>query len=202
VLGVNLGGVVNGIVTMLPRILGHGEGGHIVNTSSMSGMVPVGGTTIYSAAKSAVMTMMECMRPELEPRGVICSAFCPGAVQSNIADAARTRPEGLAETGYAEADRRRQAGGNFFHLYMTKEDVGQRVLEGILADELFILTHGEFLPGVTDRARATVAAVPVNRPQNEEYKAAFAMLFNSKVWGEEAARQAALKSGANVEGQS
>ena len=189
VMGVNLGGVINGIVTMLPRILRHGEGGHIVNTSSMSGLVPVGGTAIYSAAKSAVMTMMECMRPELESRGVICSAFCPGAVQSNIAEAGKTRPDDLAETGYAEADKRRQNGGNFFHLYMTKDAVGQRVLEGILNDELFILTHSEFLPGVTDRAQATIAAVPAKLPHNEEYKATFGMLFNSPIWAAEIARQ-------------
>ena len=192
VLGVNIGGVVNGIVTVLPRILAHGEGGHIVNTASMSALVPVGGTTIYSVTKSAVMTMMECMRPELEARGVICSAFMPGAVQSNIAEAGKTRPADLAETGYAEADKRRQAGGNLMHLFRTKEEVGQRVLEGILADELFILTHSEFLPGVTDRAAATVAAVPPHLPHNEDYKATFAMLFNSPVWAAEIARQAQL----------
>jgi len=193
VMGVNLGGVINGVTTMLPRILAHGEGGHIVNTSSMSGMVPVGGTTIYSTAKAAVLTMMETMRPELEGRGVICSAFCPGAVQSNIAQAGETRPADLAETGYAEADKRRQDGGQFFHLYMTKEEVGERVLQGILGDELYILTHSEFLPGVSDRAAAMVSAVPVNRPQNEDYKSTFAMLFNSPIWAAEIARQKALK---------
>lgn len=193
VMNVNVGGVINGIVTMLPRILRHGEGGHIVNTSSMSGLVPVGGTTIYSAGKSAVMTMMECMRPELEGRGVICSAFCPGAVQSNIAQAQETRPDELAETGYAEADKRRQEGGDFSHLYRTREEVGERVLEGILKDELFILTHSEFLPGVTDRAKATIAAVPAKLPQNEDYKRTFAMLFNSPIWADEIARQKKLK---------
>jgi len=45
--------------------------------------------------------MMECMRAELEPQGIICSAFCPGAVQSNIAEAAKTRPAELSSTGYA-----------------------------------------------------------------------------------------------------
>ena len=194
VMGVNLGGVINGVAIMLPRILRHGEGGHVVNTCSMSGMVPVGGTTIYPTAKAAVLTMMECMRPALESRGVICSAFCPGAVQSNIADAAATRPAELGDTGYAEADRRRAEGGNFFHLYMTKEAVGERVLQGILNDELYILTHSEFLPGVTDRANAMIASVPARLPQNEEYKAAFGMLFNSPVWAAEVARQKELKA--------
>jgi NAD(P)-dependent dehydrogenase (short-subunit alcohol dehydrogenase family) len=193
VMGVNLGGVINGVTTLLPRILSHGEGGHIVNTSSMSGMVPVGGTTIYSTAKAAVLTMMETMRPELEARGVICSAFCPGAVQSNIANAGETRPDELADSGYAEADKRRRDGGQFFHLYMTKEEVGERVLEGILNDELYILTHAEFLPGVTDRANAMIASVPANRPQNEDYRQTFGMLFNSPIWADEIARQRLLK---------
>jgi NAD(P)-dependent dehydrogenase (short-subunit alcohol dehydrogenase family) len=194
VMGVNLGGVINGVTTMLPRILSHGEGGHIVNTSSMSGMVPVGGTTIYSTAKAAVLTMMETMRPELESRGVICSAFCPGAVQSNIAEAGKTRPAALADTGYAEADKRRQDGGNLMHLYQTKEEVGQRVLQGILNDELYILTHSEFLDGVTDRGNAMIASVPAHLPENAEYKDRFAMLFNSPIWAAEIARQEELKS--------
>jgi NAD(P)-dependent dehydrogenase (short-subunit alcohol dehydrogenase family) len=193
-MGVLLGGTINGVTTWLPRILAHGEGGHIVNTASMSGLVPVGGTTIYSTAKAAVITMMETMRPELEGRGVICSAFCPGAVQSNIADAAATRPADLADSGYAEADKRRQNGGNFFHLYQTKEEVGERVLSGILNDELYILTHSEFLEGVTDRANAMIASVPANLPQNAEYKQTFAMLFNSPIWAAEIARQKALKA--------
>lgn len=193
-MGVLLGGTINGVTAMLPRLLKHGEGGHIVNTASMSGLVPVGGTTIYSTAKAAVITMMETMRPELEGRGVICSAFCPGAVQSNIADAAATRPAALADTGYAEADKRRQSGGNFFHLYQTKEEVGERVLQGILNDELYILTHAEFLEGVTDRANAMIASVPAKLPQNAEYKTSFAMLFNSPIWADEIKRQKELKA--------
>jgi NAD(P)-dependent dehydrogenase (short-subunit alcohol dehydrogenase family) len=194
VMGVNLGGAINGVQTMLPRILAHGEGGHIVNTCSMSGLVPVGGTTIYSTGKAALVTMMECMRPELESRGVICSAFCPGAVQSNIAEAGKTRPAELADSGYAEADKRRQNGGNFFHLYQTKEEVGERVLRGILDDELYILTHSEFLAGVSDRANAMIASVPAKLPENEDYKQTFGMLFNSPIWADEIARQKELKA--------
>jgi NAD(P)-dependent dehydrogenase (short-subunit alcohol dehydrogenase family) len=193
VMGVNVGGAVNGVVTMLPRILIHGEGGHIINTCSMSGLVPVGGTTIYSTGKAALVTMMECMRPELESRGVICSAFCPGAVQSNIAEAGKTRPADLAETGYAEADKRRQDGGNLFHLYQTKEEVGERVLRGILNDELYILTHSEFLEGVSDRAHAMIASVPSHLPENAAYKETFSMLFNSPIWADEIARQEGLR---------
>lgn len=199
VMGVNVGGTINGIVTVLPRILAHGEGGHIVNTASMSALVPVGGTTIYSAGKAAVTAMMECMRPELEARGVICSAFCPGAVQSNIAEAGKTRPADLADTGYAEADKRRASGSNFMHLYQTKEEVGERVLQGILNDELYILTHSEFLAGVRERGEATTAAVQTHLPENAEYKNTFAMLFRNPAITAEIARQDALKA-ARTEG--
>src|SRR6202142_874079 len=193
VMGVNLGGTINGIVTVLPRIRRHGEGGHIVNTASMSGLVPHPGATIYGTSKGAAVHMMECMRAELEPFGIICSAFCPGAVQSNIAEAGKTRPAALGDTGYAEADKRRQQGGNFFHLYQTKEQVGERVLQGILNDELYIMTHSEFRQGVEDRAQAMCAAVP-QLPENLEYKNTFSRLFRNPIHAAETARQRGLKS--------
>ena len=193
VMGVNLGGTINGIVTILPRMIKHGEGGHIVNTASMSGLVPHPGATIYGTSKGAVVHMIECMRAELEPMGIICSAFCPGAVQSNIAEAAKTRPARLAATGYAEADKRRQQGGNFVHLFRTKEEVGARVLEGIRNDELYILTHSEFRQGVEERAQAMCAAVP-DLPENQEYKRTFSFLFRNPIHAAEIARRRGLKS--------
>jgi NAD(P)-dependent dehydrogenase (short-subunit alcohol dehydrogenase family) len=186
-MGVNLGGTINGIVTLLPRIKRHGEGGHIVNTASMSGLMPHPGATLYGTSKGAAVHMMECMRAELEPQGIICSAFCPGAVQSNIAESGKTRPAALADTGYAEADKRRQQNSNLFHLFSTKEAIGQRVLQGILNDELYIMTHSEFRQGVEDRAQAMCAAVP-DLPENDEYKRTFSMLFRNPIHAAETAR--------------
>jgi len=185
---VNLGGTVNGIVSVLPRIMRHGEGGHIVNTASMSGLVPHPGATLYGTSKGAVVHMIECMRAELEPHGIVCSAFCPGAVQSNIAEAGKTRPAALADSGYAEADKRRQQNTSFFHLFWTKEQVGERVLRGILNDELYIMTHSEFRQGVEERAQAMCAAVP-DLPENAEYKHTFSFLFRNPIHAAEAARQ-------------
>ncbi len=191
-MSVNLGGVINGVVTILPRILAHGEGGHIVSTASMSGLVPHPGATIYASSKAAVIAMMESMRGELEPKGVICSAFCPGAVQSNIARSQETRPAEFADTGYAESDKRRQQGNNYDHIYMTGDEVGERVRAGIENDELYILTHKEFLPGVKARAAAMVAAVP-EREENAEYKQVFARLFHNPIHDDEVERQTRLK---------
>lgn len=192
--GVNVGGAINAVVTLLPRILRHGEGGHIVCTASMGALVPVPGSTIYCAGKAYVTSMMECMRLELEPRGVICSAFCPGAVQTQIAKSGETRPAALADTGYAESDKRRQASGDLSHLFQTKEEVGQRVLQGILNDELYILTHHEFLDGVRERGLATTLAVQDHLPENPEYKATFLFLFRNPAITQEIARQQALKA--------
>lgn len=189
-MGVNLGGTINGIVTLLPRILAHGEGGHVVCTASMSGLVPHPGAAIYAASKAAVIGMMEAMRGELEEKGVICSAFCPGAVRSNIAKAQETRPAAYAETGFAESDKRRQQGDDHAHLYMSAEEAGERVREGMEREEMFILTHSEFLPGVRARAEAMVAAVP-KRPENAEYKQLFSRLFHNPVHDDERRRQAA-----------
>ena len=189
---VNLGGVINGVVTILPRILAHGEGGHIVSTASMSGLMPHPGAVIYTTTKAAVIGMMEAMRGELEGRGVICSAFCPGAVATNIQESGKTRPDKYAETGYAESDKRRQGSASFSHLFMTKEEVGERVREGIEGDELFICTHREFLDGVTSRAEAMVAAIP-ERAENEDYRNTFGFLMHNPIYAAEKARQEAKK---------
>lgn len=191
-LGVNLTGVINGIVTILPRMIAHGEGGHIVSTASMSGYLPHPGTVAYTTSKAAVIGMMEAMRGELEPKGIICSAFCPGPVQSNIAEVGKTRPAELADTGYAQSDKQRQQGGARQHLFRPAEAVGERVLEGVLNDELYILTHSEFRDGVKDRAAAMVAAIP-DLPEDQELKSTYSLLFRNPLHAEERERQAELK---------
>ena len=104
-LGVLLGGAVNGIQTFLPRLLAHGEGGHIVNTSSMAGVLPIGGAAIYITAKAALIGLSEALRSELAPEGIGVSAFCPGPVQTNIREGGRMRPEHYGDSGYTELER-------------------------------------------------------------------------------------------------
>lgn len=182
VLGVNLGGVVNGIVTVLPRILKHGEGGHIVNTSSMSGIMPNPGTIQYTAAKAAVVAISEVLRTELAAENVGVSAFCPGPVQTQISKSGETRPEALSKTGYGQADRRRAANTNG-HLWMDPEKVGELVLDGIRKNWLYIFTHNEFGPGIKERCEAIMAAVPRGQP-NPEFQAAVPFLLHNPIFTE------------------
>lgn len=184
VLGVDLGGVVNGVQTILPRILRHGEGGHIVSTSSMSGMMPNLNTIQYTVAKGAVISMMEVLHGELAADNIGASAFCPGPVRSQIGKSAETRPQALANTGYAEFDKRRASGSGLnTSLWMDPVEVGEIVLEGVRKNWLYIFTHSEFGPGIKERCDAIMAAVP-DKPRNPEFEAAVPFLLHNPIFTE------------------
>jgi len=159
-LGVMIGGVVNGIQTFLPRILKHGEGGHIVTTSSMGGMLPLAESPIYSTTKAGVIGMCEAMRGELAADNIGVSAFCPGPVATNIGQVGLLRPaEFRKDSGYAEMERQlanRQNSPN----WMSIEECGERVLRGIRRNDLYIFTHPEFKEGVAERMEAILASFP------------------------------------------
>ena len=159
-MGVNLGGVINGLVTFLPRITAHGEGGQIVTTSSQSSLIPIPYSAIYTAAKSAVLGLSEAIRGELAPVNIGVSAFMPGPVQSNIAMSGELRPDHFkAESGYREREEQLEKRPNS-PVWMPADEVGERVLAGIRANDLYILTHPEFAAGMQTRFDAIMASVP------------------------------------------
>ena len=93
VLGVNLMGVVHGIHYFVPRMLRQGRPGHIVNTASMAGLVPVAEMAPYATSKHAVVGLSESLNAELAPRGIHVSAVCPGFVNTSIVAAAQLEGE-------------------------------------------------------------------------------------------------------------
>jgi NAD(P)-dependent dehydrogenase (short-subunit alcohol dehydrogenase family) len=163
VMSVNVGGVINGVQTFLPRMLAHGEGGHIVNTSSMSGIFPHANAGLYITSKFAITGMSEALRTELAADNIGVSVFCPGPVQTNIARSGETRPAHLSETGYAEFDKQRQA-RSASPTFMDALLVGEKVLAGIRRNALYIFTHPEFRDGMQSRCNALMAAVPDDDP--------------------------------------
>jgi NAD(P)-dependent dehydrogenase (short-subunit alcohol dehydrogenase family) len=163
VLDVNLMGVVHGIRTFLPHIRAHGEGGHIVNTASMAGMINGMGFSPYSASKFAVVSMSEGLAAQLKPFGIGVSVLCPNFVRTGIADSGRNRPQryGPAQTldpaspaaaMVAEIARRLQAG-------LEPDAVAARVLEAIRDGELYVFTHPKMREGVDERFAAIQAAM-------------------------------------------
>jgi NAD(P)-dependent dehydrogenase (short-subunit alcohol dehydrogenase family) len=171
VLSVMIGGVVNGIQTFLPRILKHGEGGHIITTSSMGGMLPLAESPIYSTAKAAVIGMCESMRGELAADNIGVSAFCPGPVATNIGQVGLMRPaEYRKDSGYAAKEAELANRPNSPN-WMSIEECGERVLRGIRRNDLYIFTHREFKEGVAERMEAILASFPkeeINRARAGE----------------------------------
>jgi NAD(P)-dependent dehydrogenase (short-subunit alcohol dehydrogenase family) len=160
-LAVNLGGVVNGLQTFLPRIRAHGEGGHIVNTASLAALVPMPAQyVIYVTAKAAVVALSETIRGELAQENIGVSVLCPGPVRTNIGELAKNRP---AKFGVGDAfQKAEQAGATHvpFPSMLEPEAVGQLVLKAIQNDELYIITHGEWRPMAEARHAALIEAMP------------------------------------------
>jgi len=100
IMGVNLGGVINGMVTFVPRMIKAGKGGYIITTASMGGFMGGPVTAPYSAAKAAVINLMESYGITLKTYGIGVSVLCPASINSNIHEATSTRPKYLENTGY------------------------------------------------------------------------------------------------------
>jgi NAD(P)-dependent dehydrogenase (short-subunit alcohol dehydrogenase family) len=187
-LGVLLGGVVNGVQTFLPRMLEHGEGGHIVNTSSMAGVLPIANAAIYITAKAAVIGLSEALRSELSGDGIGVSAFCPGPVATNIREGGRMRPTQFGESGYLQLERQLEERPND-PLWMDPLECGERVLEGIRGDDLYIFTHREFREGCAERFDAMLASFP-DEPLDEERAEAISFLLSNLIFREVLERRA------------
>jgi len=189
-LGVNIGGVINGLMEFLPRIRGHGEPGHVVCTSSMAGLFAHGGggAGIYNTTKYAVVGLMESLHEELAPLGIGVSVFCPGLVNTNIHEFERLRPARYANTGYAvhadtAAAREELMKTQILPAGMDPLEVGERVLRGIRNNDLYILTHPEYEQGVRDRFEAILASFPHGEPlPPPERIAAEARVLRSQVF--------------------
>jgi NADP-dependent 3-hydroxy acid dehydrogenase YdfG len=175
-LGVNLGGTVNGVQTFVPRMIAHGEGGHIVNNASQSGTFASGLAGLYITAKYAVAGLSEALRSDLEAENIGVSVYFPGPVKTNLgATTAATRPASLANTGYAPRRPNTNADGSMrpvvdTSLFMDPLEVGERVLRGIRRNDVFILSHPEFREGMQARCDALMRAIP-DEPVNEDRKA-------------------------------
>ena len=179
---VNIRGVGNGIRSFVPHIQAHGQGGHVVNTSSMAGLMPIV-AGLYSMTKAAVIALSEALAIELAPEGIGVSAYCPGPMHSNIAAGVSARPAEYGESGYAPPPAEHLERAKH-QPYMSYVEAGERVLAGVRRNDLFILTHPEFRDGVRDRFDTTLAAFP-DEPLDTERAAAIPFLLSHPVYAPE-----------------
>jgi NAD(P)-dependent dehydrogenase (short-subunit alcohol dehydrogenase family) len=135
VIGVNLMGVINGIHALVPLIRRHGEGGHVVNTASISGFFVREGRHQggYAMTKYAVVALSEALEQETKGSGIGVSVLCPGPVRTPLLSAVASRPAAS------------NAGGATHDAFATgriePEAVGARVVHAIRNDEFYIFTH-------------------------------------------------------------
>jgi NAD(P)-dependent dehydrogenase (short-subunit alcohol dehydrogenase family) len=187
-LAVNLGGVINGVTTFLPRLRAHGEGAHIVATASTSGLVAGGKTGVYTTAKFAVLGLMESLRDELDGTNVGVSVFCPGFVRSNLIESERMRPAALVNevakpSTQPPTDAEAAMMRKFMAVAMDPDEAGRRALAGVLRNELYILSHTEFAPAVRERMEALLASFPPERAPTA--RAATARRFMTHLYARE-----------------
>jgi NAD(P)-dependent dehydrogenase (short-subunit alcohol dehydrogenase family) len=168
---VNYTATYDSVAVCLPHMLQHGEGSHFVVTSSMSGLLPGGPLGVYTATKIAAVGLMEALRVELEGTTVGTSAFCPGGVNTdNYQDTGETNPYRAQQAAArAKAAAARPAGTppppprparNGPPPGMDPIEAGERVLNGVIHNDLFIITHPEYMPGTQQRFDAMLISEP------------------------------------------
>jgi NAD(P)-dependent dehydrogenase (short-subunit alcohol dehydrogenase family) len=167
VLGVNLGGVINGVRAFMPLLLEQ-DAGHMVNTSSIFGVF-AGTLGPYGVSKHAVAALTETLYFNLKAQGVShvgVSVLCPGAVRTNFGTSARNRPSwagppvvrGEAEQESAERFDRLSATG------ASPAEVASIVVDGIRARRFYLLTSENRNEAVTRRGEEIVAGGPPEPP--------------------------------------
>ena len=143
-MGVNLHGPINGVMTFVPRMIRAGQGGYVVNTASMAAFLAAGVCGIYNTTKFAVRGLSESLRASLAPHGIGVSVLCPGLVKSYIYASDEVRPTGLkagAKPVNTENVKRLAAVHEFG---MEPDVIAARVLEAMREDRFHIFTHPEF----------------------------------------------------------
>jgi NAD(P)-dependent dehydrogenase (short-subunit alcohol dehydrogenase family) len=150
-MGINFGGVLNGIRTFVPLMLEHGDEGHIVNTASIAGLGP--GWGVYGVTKHAVIALTEWLSMNLQmvDAKINASVLCPGGVATNITTLYRSRPDALKDDPQQVAPSVEAARLQRYRERMTTAvaagkqpaEIADILLEGIRNNDFYILTHPE-----------------------------------------------------------
>ncbi len=162
IMGVNFGGVVNGLVSFLPKIKEADGRRHVVNVASMAAFLPGPQAGIYTASKFAVRGLTESLRYNLAPHGIGCSLCCPALTRTNAWASAKKRPDAFGESGFAPArEGELEQFGTAFEEGMDPYEVGTKILAGMTEQKGLILTHPEHGPDFEEIHEKVMAALPV-----------------------------------------
>jgi len=162
IIGVNLYGVIYGVHFFLKRMIESGEEGHIVNTSSMAGLLSTAQECLYSVTKFGVVGLSEGLSQQLQLQDskVGVSVLCPGFIDTNIMETSQSLAEkqsGLYQFPEEMQEFLEPVFENFRNRIkhgMDPDVVAQMVINSIQENRLYIITHPDFLQFVDMRARA------------------------------------------------
>ena len=160
IVNVNWWGVVNSMQTWVPRMLAHGEGGHIVNTASLGAFFANSGAGIYSATKFAVHGITMAMRDALKDKGIGVSVLCPANIRSNIAESVKTRPAHLSNSGYQVDEREIAALHEIYAQGMDPEELAGHVRAAIEENRFYIIPYPEARPMLEAIFQQALDALP------------------------------------------
>ena len=152
VMDINFWGVIHGLKSFLPLLLGNPHGGYIVNTASVAALIPAAGTAAYAASKAAVVAVTETLGVELAGQAKVgVSVLLPALVRTNINANATKRP-GHHEGAPAAADFLPPG------RLLEPSAVGAIVVAAMRAGERYIFTHPETRGPVEERYQALLRA--------------------------------------------
>ena len=165
-MAINLGGVINGTKIVVPMMRAAGEGGHVVNTSSMAGMVPLPNLGAYSTSKYAIRGFSESLRLQLARDGIGVSCLFPGATRTAIVPLPEDDPSIDAENAPQFLKDLWEA----MRGAIDPLDTGRAVVQAIRENRFYIFTNREFLPEVEQRHREIEASFPDDEPTEARVK--------------------------------
>ena len=152
-----LGRLVHGVEAFAPRMIELKQGGHVLNTASMAGLVGMSWLGVYCAAKFAVVGYTEALRRELEAHDIGVSVLCPMIVATEIT-ANSMKMRGM-EVPKSEAAPDQPPAGALKGGVITTAEVAKRVVRGIERRDLYILTHPEQREFLRRRPRASTRSL-------------------------------------------
>jgi NADP-dependent 3-hydroxy acid dehydrogenase YdfG len=185
VVNVNLWGVIHGIRTFIPIMLKQDEDCHVVNTSSMAGLISSGYEGIYSITKHGVVALSEALSNELSGMNskIKVSVLCPGFVKTNILNCIRNAPKNVPnrdinfETGLETMIKAHPEAEQFLNMFMSMwesglspDKAGDIVFEAIKDDAFYIFTDtGIFWKNmVNDRMNGILEALKKNKAYSKK----------------------------------
>jgi NAD(P)-dependent dehydrogenase (short-subunit alcohol dehydrogenase family) len=167
IMGVNFGGVVNGMQSFVPRMIAHGKGGYIVNTASLAAFHAASVAGIYSASKFAVLGITMAMRDALARYEIGVSVLCPANINSNIADSVATRPAHLARSGFAVDTGELDALRELYAQGMDPEELARHVLDAVKRNDFYIIPYPEARKGLAAGFQRVLDSLPPEEADQE-----------------------------------